>query len=551
MGLNDASILDSISPKGEDFNVNDISSYTPSDMSPQQKESFNNMYSPSTGPLPVSTYYPGINHNIGVGTYSGSQIGSATLFAPGGDLVPLGLLDARDLAMKQAAMKKAKDLEDFNKQYQSPTTKHTAVQKSLTDSYFDGLNKWIGNATQKAGGDQATAINMLKNDVGFQRWNKGMQDRAKMQDQGVEIAAQLQSAEKDENFVLSPETRNAMKSFLSGEYAGADPFSKEGTQFTKNFISMKANYDLDKAVNDSLTKAIPNLEQLPPTFQGRGKNELATFLEKEYFTPEQKKSIAHDIFMEKFQGTGITEDQVLKNLEAKTGEKIKRHVQHYDKWFKPDTSGNETDYTNAAPQSETSFNVSVPSSTPGQKSKTLEIYGANSFKTSADDEKKEISITAGPNTVDLQGKKIHEKAGQLKGTVSQIFTGYYDKARKRWLSPQETKDFKEGKMGSANDIIAKPAVMFNIKKEEGDKGPGNALILDVNDVKGKYPKKGNQKKSFDDLISDLEVATETENKEGRLGTGWKQGLKTGPKTGAKGESTKTNNADNLRKKYNY
>lgn len=552
-------ILNAVTPKGDvqATTVEDVQNYTPQDLSPEQKQAFTSQYQPVTGPLSSNTYYPDLGHNIGVGSYGGSEIGSTTLFAPGGGLVPLGLLDARDLAVQKAAMQKAKDLEDFNKKIQAPTTKHTAVQKALTDSYFEGLNKWMGAAKKKSGGNQALANKMLQNDPNFSAWNKGMQDRAKLHDQGVEIAANLDVMEKDPNMVLSPATRAAKKAFMSGEmYAGQDPFNKQGTQYTKNFLAMQAAADLDVSTNKELDKAIPDIEQMTPEqikaagfeqFIGRGKHEIASFFEKEYFKPERVKDMAHNLYMSQYQGTGFTEKDVLENLQSKIGEKVRRKTEGYDKYFKPDSSGaQETDYSKVAPTSNTSFNITAKT---GTGNAIKEIFSQSSYKTSAQDEGKKITVTAGPNTIDVKGKKIHEKAGALKGTVSQIFTGYYDQARKRWLSPKEVESFKSGGMGSAHDIIAKPAVMFNIEKDAGEKGEGNALILDVNDVKGKFPGKG-KAMGLDGLIEKVEVETETENSK-RKGTGWDYGTKTGQKTGAKSEATKTNNTESLRKKYNY
>ena len=75
-------------------------------------------------------------------------------------------------------------------------------------------------------------------------------------------------------------------------------------------------------------------------------------------------------------------------------------------------------------------------------------------------------------------------------------------------------------MAVSHDIIAKPAVLFNIAKGEGDKtNDQNALIVPTDELKGKFPKKGKQKQGFDDKIVELEVDAETENTK-RKGTGW-------------------------------
>lgn len=518
--------LNNVQPKGNDMSVSDFN-YVPQDLSPEQQAAYKNQYRPTMDPLAQNAYYPDLGHNINVGNYFGSEIGSTTLFAPGGGLVPLGLMDARDAAIQKAALQKAKDEEDFKKQFQAPTTKHTVVQKNLTDKYFNGLQQWNQNALKKAGGNQAVANKMLQNDPNFQQWNKSMQDVAKFHDSIVEHGAELMNAEKDPNFVMSPETRKSWQDVQSGvAYLDKDPFSKEGRAMGEKFLGTRALYDLDKSVNTAIDKAIPTIEQLKPEdmkalgidpFSQRGKVELANFVEKEYFTPEQKKNIAQTIYNEKYKGTDIPYDAVEKKVNAMLGEKIKRNVQHYDKWFKPDaTPGDQSDYANAKPVSETTFNVNVKS---GGKNAVSEIFSAKSYKTSAADEGKEISVPISKNTIDTRGEKLHEKSGHVTGSVSEVFQGFYDNQHKRWLTPDEVKDLKEGKMRVSNSIVAKPAVMFNIKKEAGSKGPQNSLILDVNEIKGKFPKKGKEKKSFDDVITELEQEADTENSK-RKGTGW-------------------------------
>lgn len=339
--------LNNINPVGQiNTGVEDVQNYVPQDLSPDEQQAFKNQYRPVTGQLSLNAYYPDANHNIGVGNYSGSEIGSTTLFAPGGGLVPLGMLDARDAAIQHAALKKQKDIEDFKRSYQSPTTKHIAVQKNLSETYQNGLSQWNQNALRKAGGDQAMANKILEMDPNFQGWNKSMQDTANFHNAIVEHAAQLHADEKDPNFVLDPETKKATADLLSGvAYHGESPFNPKGRQIGEKYLAASALYDIDKTVNNAIDKAIPTIDQLPPEYKTRGKNEIATLLEKEYFTDDAKKELAHNIYMEKYQGTGVTEDQVLKNVNAKLGEKIKRHTQHYDKWYKPDKEDKADVYT--------------------------------------------------------------------------------------------------------------------------------------------------------------------------------------------------------------
>lgn len=574
-------ILNTVQPRGQVQNLaQDIYNYTPQGLDPSQFQAYQASVQPTTGGLPVNAYYPDIGHNIGVGNYSGSEIGSATLFAPGGGLVPLGMLDARDAAASHAALRKQKIEDDFRKQFQSPSTKHVAVQKSLSDAYNSGLQQWYKNALKKSGGDSAIAHRILQLDPNFNAWDKSMQDMAKYHDAIVEHAAQLHADEKDPNFVLSPETKKTTQDLLSGvAYQGMDPFSRDAQNIGGKYLAATANYDVDKSVNNAIDKAIPTIEQLAPTFQGRGKNEIATYLEKEYFTPDARKELAHNLYMEKYQGTGITEDQVQKNVDAKLGEKIRRKTDSYDKYFKPEKT--EPDYSNVS-ETTARFNVDT--------GKGVEEAHVQSFiPLTATHEKQEISFPINKGTKDLGAAELHDKTGSFKGTVSGFGIAYVDRVTGKvsTISPEEAAIQKKNHTFNHNleatpvalvnkkgSVAALPAAQLKQLQEplqvsDGEGGTRseteeetqqrvNAFIAEHNsdqegklnklvpvpieEVEGKYPKKNGQKVSADDKIKEVKQKALSINEE------YKKSVRS---TSKEIPSKKGSDLEALRKKYNY
>lgn len=347
MGENSSSYLQSLSEKAPgreidpQINNSTVADYaTTSRLSPDEQKAFANyqtQFEGNTGMLPANAYYPDLHHNTAVGGYSGSIVGSNTLFAPGGGLMPLGMMDARDAAVQRASIQRQKELDDWMKVHQAPTTKHVSVQKDLTNSYITGLQKYRQRALKQSNGNPYLANKILDNDANFQMWNKGMQDTAKYHDAIIEHSSQLHADEKDHNLVLSPETKRMNADLLSGiAYQKTDPFSPEAQNTHQKFLASQASYDLDKAVNAAIDKAIPTIEQLPPLYTSRGKNETATYLEKEYFTPEQRDAIIDATYNQLYKGTDVTRDMVARKVNGMLGEKIKRKTDTYDKWHKPD-----------------------------------------------------------------------------------------------------------------------------------------------------------------------------------------------------------------------
>lgn len=526
---------------GYQTTIDDIQNYIPQDLSPEQQQAFQQQYQPANQQLSNEAYYPGMNNHINVGNYSGSEIGSTTLFAPGSALVPLGMMDARDAAVQQAALKKAKDIEDFKKKYQSPTTKHVAVQPKLTESYFSGLKQWNQNALKKAGGNQSLANKMLESDPQFQNWNKSMQDTAKFHDAIVDHSAQLHADEKDPNFVLDPELKQQQAKLMNGlAYMDKNPFSKEGQQIGKDFLATTALYDLDKAVNTTIDKAIPNIEQLDPTYVSRGKNETATYLEKEYFTPEARKALAHNLYMEKYQGSGITEDRVQRLIDAKLQPKIQRKTDTYDKWFKPDSTGaKESTYESVVPGTKTAFNINTGTE---ESPSTKSIYAEKVYKTTATDEKKELSIPINKDMQDVQGKNIKSSTGHIKGTVSGIHLGFFDKNTNQYLTEEQAKKY-HGEAVKNHNIVQKPVAVINVTPTTDEKGNvtgQNTVLVDASEIKGKFknPNKKAGQQDFDDKIDELQKEAETHN----------EGVKSAAKAHAAKPAVKV---EDLRKKYNY
>lgn len=63
--------------------------------------------------LGVQDYYPQVGRDVAVGTFTGSRIGSQTIYSGAGALLPMGLYDARKRALAEAAKERQKTLQKF------------------------------------------------------------------------------------------------------------------------------------------------------------------------------------------------------------------------------------------------------------------------------------------------------------------------------------------------------------------------------------------------------------------------------------------------------
>lgn len=89
--------------------------------------------------LGVQDYYPEIGRDIAVGTFTGSRIGSQTIYSGAGGVLPLGLYDARkraiaaDIKKKEALMDQLKEMPDIAKQY----------KPAFAQDFYQGLQPYI------------------------------------------------------------------------------------------------------------------------------------------------------------------------------------------------------------------------------------------------------------------------------------------------------------------------------------------------------------------------------------------------------------------------
>jgi hypothetical protein len=89
--------------------------------------------------LGLQDYYPEAGRNIAVGTFTGSRIGSQTIYSGAGGLLPLGLYDARKRAIageikkKEAIMDQLKEIPDIAKQFKT----------EYSQQYMEFLSPWL------------------------------------------------------------------------------------------------------------------------------------------------------------------------------------------------------------------------------------------------------------------------------------------------------------------------------------------------------------------------------------------------------------------------
>lgn len=309
----DPSILNNIKgAAAPTLNVEDVQSAPSYGLSPAEQEAFNQFqsskYPTSTGALDATDYYPGMNTPINVGNYSGSVIGSTTLFAPGGALVPLGMMDARDAAIQKAALQKAKDVEDFRAKLQTnaPKTKLAGIREDLTNDYFKHLDNSWQKALAENGGDAQKAAYALQNNIEFQRKTKSFHDLGQRGDDVISKLADIQDR-MAKGEVVSPELAHSMKMVQES----MNPRSQNFKNLSENIFKMDAEQELGATMN-KLAKELTMQQDAASGVDINNPDYIKTLeTTKKYFRPEQKQYL-EEALNNIYAGSGIYSPERLK-----------------------------------------------------------------------------------------------------------------------------------------------------------------------------------------------------------------------------------------------
>jgi hypothetical protein len=157
--------------------------------------------------LGIQDYYPNAGRDIAVGTFSGSRIGSQTIYSGAGALLPMGLYDARKRALKEAATEKKKQLDKFFDVIETAPQYSKAVNESWNNWLNDNLAKYNFDADKFLSDpnmrkEYAKRLSNAKDITYWATWADGyLKDADKKENygtaEGIKIAGEIKMAMMD------------------------------------------------------------------------------------------------------------------------------------------------------------------------------------------------------------------------------------------------------------------------------------------------------------------------------------------------------------------
>ncbi len=291
-------------------------------------DQFNAQFTPSPIGAQGASLYPGAGHNINVGNYSGSIVGSNPIFVPGGNVAAINPLLARQKAIDDAAKARAAALKPFD--YGKPMELADArFQQKFNDTYYNRANQLVQDAKQKYGKE----FSVVLQDPTTREGNEFRQEMANFEvlgknfNQIVDLMAGVQAGLESGELNYSKNTMKLYDDFqnLVGNFEKGDVF-KTGDLKTM-YDQLKGHISLENYIQRSgfLDNIMGQVTQSPydvdkGEFYKYGTVERTRY---EKSLRQVAQSLAQGDFKYPILRGDLTEDDIFKALDSRFKDSVK------------------------------------------------------------------------------------------------------------------------------------------------------------------------------------------------------------------------------------
>lgn len=140
--------------------------------------------------LGLQDYYPQANRDIAVGTFTGSRIGSQTIYSGAGGLLPMGLYDARKRALAEAAKEKQALVDKYDDIIETAPQYQEKFNEANADWFNQMWSKHKNNADSflkdpEVRKEHARRLGLAKEISHYSKWSDKILEDAKKNEQYV------------------------------------------------------------------------------------------------------------------------------------------------------------------------------------------------------------------------------------------------------------------------------------------------------------------------------------------------------------------------------
>jgi hypothetical protein len=185
--------------------------------------------------LGIQDYYPNVGRDIAVGTFSGSRIGSQTIYSGAGAALPMGLYDARKRALKDAAKTKQAELDKILAiPDTTPQLKESFSEYALKVKYEDLARNGFDPA--RYGRD----LQARKNDIMLEATAKNLTYATK---QAQDLLATTMPKDGKPGAYMPEDQKKKLRSLLTGVLEDPEKFFSGKENINKFYNEVKAYSD--------------------------------------------------------------------------------------------------------------------------------------------------------------------------------------------------------------------------------------------------------------------------------------------------------------------
>ncbi len=205
--------------------------------------------------LGIQDYYPNVGRDIAVGTFSGSRIGSQTIYSGAGASLPMGLYDARKRALKDAAKSKQAELDKILAiPDTTPQLKESFSEYALKVKYDDLARNGFDPA--RYGRD----LQARKNDIMLEATAKNLTYATK---QAQDLLAATMPKDGKPGAYMPEEQKKKLRSLLTGVLEDPEKFFSGKENVNKFYNDVRVYADGTVLVNDMIKQWTSNPVELP------------------------------------------------------------------------------------------------------------------------------------------------------------------------------------------------------------------------------------------------------------------------------------------------
>jgi len=323
-------------PTAESYmDVNQISTatpegYVPSEYEKEAMKALDAQYAPKEiGALGKEALYPGLGHNINVGGYSGSIIGSGNIYVPGGDIMAIDPILARRKAIDDAAKLRAAELiKPF--EYQKPKAfKDARFQQKMDKAVFDFNDEYVKQGKEMYGQNWRAMLKDQSTELGskYVRGLHNFETIISNMDAVTDMVVELDKGLKDKSIYLTPEQKKAYDDYkkMTGDFTDYDTFTKSDFEQLHSVLTGARDF------NDYLNKSgiLTKLEgEISSSFSVNDKGEyykLSTNEKTSYkdIINDLTKSLVETTFSNEIANGIYTEAQIKEAIGARLKDQVK------------------------------------------------------------------------------------------------------------------------------------------------------------------------------------------------------------------------------------